>query len=274
MLWTRFRRHRAGVIAVVLLAISLFLACFGPRLAPFDPRHMSWDTLQSPGRNHPFGTDNLGRDVLSQVMHGIRSAMVVGLTAALVSTALGITIGALAGSAGGSLDSLLMRFTDGFMVIPSFFVLLLVASIYGSSLLLIAIMIGLTTWPTTARVVRMQFLALREREFVTAARALGAGNARVVLRHLLPNALPSVIVMAALRGSGAILQEASLSFLGLGDPNIISLGQMLMNALQYMQLAWWPAVFPGFCIFVLVLAFNLFSDAMNDALNPRFARRL
>jgi peptide/nickel transport system permease protein len=199
--------------------------------------------------------------------------MVVGLSAAGISAILGILVGGSAGYFGGVIDNGLMRMTDAFMVIPSFFLILIVSATFGGSLTLITVMIGLTTWPVAARLVRAEFLALREREFVLAERALGSGAVRIMVVHLLPNALPSLLAISALRAGGAILQEASLSFLGLGDPNVISLGQVLMKALQFMRRAWWIAVFPGMAIFVLVLTFNLLSDGLNDALNPRSEER-
>ncbi len=273
MIWRRFRRHKAGMGALVALVLLGSLAAFAPSVAPYDPRAISRSTLRAPCASHFLGTDNLGRDVSSQILHGLRVALVVAVAAAAISTLAGTVVGGVAGLAGGPVDAVLMRFTDGFMVIPSFFLILLVAATYGSSIVTVTVMIGMTSWPTTARVVRMQFISLKEREFVMAARAQGASTARLMLCHLLPNALPAITVVAALRAGGAVLQEASLSFLGLGDANVVSLGRILMSALQYMQLAWWPAVFPGLALFVIVLAFNLFSDGVNDALNPRVTRK-
>jgi len=256
-----------GLVVVVALVAVAILA---PTIAPYDPLALGDVTLSAPSRDHPMGTDHLGRDILSSVVWGLRVSLVVGIGSALISVVVGILIGAPAGYFRSRLDGVLMRATDAFMVLPTFFLILLVASVFGASIGKLIALIGITNWPPIARLVRAEFLSLREREFTLAARTIGVGHFMIMLRHILPNALPVVIPTLSLRTAGAILTEASLSFLGVGDPNVVSLGQMLMYALQFMRMAWWTAAFPGLAIFVVVLALNLVGDALNDALNPRF----
>jgi peptide/nickel transport system permease protein len=191
----------------------------------------------------------------------------------LVAVVLGICVGGVAGYFGGLLDTLLMRATDACMVLPTFFLILIVASIFGGHIWLLIAMIGITNWPDIARLVRAEFLSLRERDFAVAAKAVGAGHSMIMWRHILPNALPVIIPTISLRAAEAIMTEASLSFLGVGDLNVVSLGQMLMHALKFMRMAWWTAAFPGLTIFITVLAFNLVGDGLNDALNPRLKER-
>jgi peptide/nickel transport system permease protein len=255
---------------MLFLIVVAFLA---PVLAPSDPFSLGDMALSEPSSLHLMGTDHLGRDILSAVLWGLRVSLLVGVCAALIAVALGICIGGPAGYFGAQLDNLLMRATDAFMVLPTFFLVLIVVAIFGGSIWKLIALIGITNWPPVARLVRAEFLALRERDFALAAKAVGAGHATIMLRHILPNALPVIIPTLSLRTAGAIITEASLSFLGVGDSNVISLGQMLINALQFMRMAWWTAMFPGLTIFVIVLALNLIGDGLNDALNPRLKAR-
>jgi peptide/nickel transport system permease protein len=268
--WARYQRHRGGLIGLVVVVVLGAVAMLASAIAPYDPLALGDVALSAPSRDHPMGTDHLGRDILSSVVWGLRISLVVGVGSALISVVVGILIGAPAGYFRGRLDGLLMRATDAFMVLPTFFLILLVASLFGASIAKLIALIGITNWPPIARLVRAEFLSLREREFTLAARTVGVGHFMIMLRHILPNALPVVIPTLSLRTAGAIITEASLSFLGVGDPNVVSLGQMLMYALQFMRMAWWTAAFPGLAIFVVVLALNLVGDALNDALNPRF----
>lgn len=271
--WGRYRRHKgglAGLIVVIGLASAALLA---PVLAPQDPFALGDMALSEPSSPHPMGTDHIGWDILTAVVGGLRISLLVGGCSALIAIVLGICIGAPAGYFGGPLDNLLMRATDAFMVLPTFFLILIVAAVFGGSLWKLIAMIGITNWPPIAQLVRAECLSLRERDFAVAAKAVEAGHGMIMLRHILPNALPVVIPTISLRTAGAIITEASLSFLGVGDPNIVSLGQMLMHALQFMRMAWWTAAFPGCTIFVIVLALNLVGDGLNDALNPRLKAR-
>lgn len=268
--WTRYRRHRGGVAGLVVVTFLAGVALLAPVLAPRDPLALGDRALSAPSIRHPMGTDHLGRDILSGVVWGLQVSLVVGVGSAVISVILGILIGAPAGYFGGRLDNLLMRATDAFMVLPTFFLILLVVSVFGASIWTLIALIGITNWPPIARLVRAEFLSLREREFTLAARTVGVRHVMVMFRHILPNTLPVIIPTISLRTAGAIVTEASLSFLGVGDANVVSLGQMLMHALQFMRMAWWTAAFPGCTIFVIVLALNLVGDGLTDALNPRF----
>jgi peptide/nickel transport system permease protein len=261
------------VAGLLVLAFLTGAALLAPALAPYDPLALGEAALSAPSLSHLLGTDHLARDILSGVVWGLRVSLVVGLGSALISVVLGILIGGPAGYFGGRVDNLLMRATDAFMVLPTFFLILLVVSVFGASTSKLIALIGMTTWPPIARLVRAEFLSLREREFTLAARTIGASHFMIMLRHILPNAVPVVIPTLSLRTAGAIITEASLSFLGVGDPNVISLGQMLMYALQFMRMAWWTAAFPGLAIFIIVLALNLVGDGLNDALNPRLKEK-
>jgi peptide/nickel transport system permease protein len=271
--WLRYRKHRGAVAALVVVTGLTAVALAAPALAPHDPSALGAMALSAPSPRHPMGTDHLGRDVLSAVLWGLRISLLVGFCSAVISLVLGVCVGAATGYFGGRLDDLLMRATDALMVLPVFFLILIVVAVFGGSIWKLIAMIGITNWPPIARVVRAEFLSLREREFVSAARVVGVGHLKIMYWHILPNALPVVIPTTSLRTAGAIITEASLSFLGVGDPNVISLGQMLMHALQFMRMAWWTAMFPGLVIFVTVLALNLVGDGLTDALNPRLRQR-
>ena len=208
----------------MVVAVLTVVALLAPTLAPYDPMALGDMALSVPSCSHPMGTDHLGRDILSAAAWGIRISLLVGVCSAVISLVVGICIGAPAGYFGGRLDGLLMRLTDAFMVLPTFFLILIVVAIFGGSVWKLIAMIGITNWPPIARVVRAEFLSLREREFVGAAKAVGVGHLVIMARHILPNALPVVIPTASLRTAGAIITEASLSFLGVGDANVISLG--------------------------------------------------
>jgi peptide/nickel transport system permease protein len=216
-----------------------------------------------------MGTDNLGRDVLSGVVHGARTSAQVVLWVVVMATAIGLAVGAVAGYRSGLVDDVLMRITDLFQSVPRFFLALLVIALFGSGVDNLIVVLGLTSWPLLARVVRADALSLRERDFVVAARSLGASDARILVRHLLPNLLPSVIVVVSLLGSRIVLLEASLAFIGLSDPNVMSLGYLTSNAQRFLRVAWWMSVFPGAAIALGVLGINLLGDAFNDARNPR-----
>lgn len=267
--WARILRQPAAVMGLILMLVLVATALGADKIAPNDPFSNSLDAFQPPSAAHLFGTDDLGRDVFSGVVHGARVSLLVGLVAALTSTLLGVLIGGLAGYAGGLVDDVLMRLTEVFMVVPRFFLVLVVAALFGGSIWLIVLVLGLTMWPGTARLLRSQVLSLRTRDYVLAARAIGVSEAGILVRHVLPAALPPVVTQAALQVGAAILTEAGLSFLGLGDRNVMSWGIILNDAQQFVRQAWWISTFPGVAITLTVLATNLAADGLNEAWDPR-----
>ncbi len=267
--WRRFRRNRLAVIGLVLLAFVLVLASAASIVSPGGPFAMTGQRLQPPDAQHLLGTDNLGRDIFTGVMYGARTSLLAGFLSTLLAVVIGVVVGAIAGFYGGRVDDLLMRITEIFQVVPRFFLALIIAAFFGPSLWGIIFIIGVLSWPDIARLLRAEFLTFRERPFVVAARAYGAGNLELIAVEIMPNALLPVIVAGALQVASAVLLEASLSFLGIGDPNLMSWGTMLNNAQQYLQKAWWTAAFPGIAICIMTLGVALIADGLNDALNPR-----
>jgi peptide/nickel transport system permease protein len=268
--WRRFRGSRTGLAGLGLVVALMILAVVAPAVAPLDPQTTSMSTLSPPGTpGFPLGTDNLGRDILSGVLWGTRVSLTVGVCAAATAIVLGVVIGAAAGFYGGWVDAVLGRTTELFQVIPRFVLALLVVALFGSGLWKLILVIGVLSWPQSARVVRGQFLTLRAAAYVDAARVLDLHPLRIIFSEILPNALAPVVVIASLDVAGAILLEASLGFFGLGDPNLVSWGMMLNNAQAHLRQAWWMSVFPGLAISLAVLGFNLTGDGLNDAANPR-----
>jgi peptide/nickel transport system permease protein len=271
MVWRRFRKHKLAMVGLYILLFMYALAIFAPLLATqsyeaVDPPNK----LKPPSMEHFMGTDHIGRDVFSRVIWGSRISLSVGFVAAAVAVALGVLIGSTAAYFGGRVDDMLMRFTEIIMAFPTFFLLLTIVSIVERSIFNIMLVIGLTSWPSLARMVRGQILSLREQEFTEAARALGATDARIIFRHILPNAMAPVIVSTTMRIGGAILSESSLSFLGLGVPEPYpSWGSILNAGRTYLLQAPWITTFPGIFIFLTVLAFNYVGDGLRDALDPR-----
>ncbi|HEV7663392.1 MAG TPA: ABC transporter permease [Chloroflexota bacterium] len=262
-----------GVLGAVLVTGVAGLALGGPILMQGNPLAGAGAALQAPGGAHLLGTDDLGRDVLLGVVYGARVSLLAGGIAALTSALLGTAVGAAAGFYGSPLDDVLMRLTEAVQVAPRFFLAVLVAALFGPSLWYLALLLGLTFWPQTARLLRAQVLSLRQREYVVAARAVGLTPGRILVRHVLPNAASVVVISAALQVGAAILVEASLSFLGLGDRSQISWGYMLNNAQPFLRTAWWMSVFPGLALALTVLGTNLLADGLQAALDPRLARR-
>lgn len=267
-LWAAYRRNRAAVLGLVLLAGLGLVALLAPDMSAYGPFERR-AALQPPSGLHPFGTDDLGRDVYSRVLHGARTSLLVGLGVGALSLLLGLAVGGPAGHRGGLADDLLMRLTEVVQVVPVFFLALLVIALFGPGLDRLVLVLGLTYWPITARLLRAQLFSLQGRDFVTAARMLGEPEAVLFLRHLLPNALPPVIVHASYVAGSAILVEAGLSFLGLGDPQAVSLGTMLQGAQGLLRVAPWTSLFPGLAVVLAVTALNLVGDGLNDAWNPR-----
>ena len=267
--WRRLRHRPIGLVGLAGTVSFAAVAILGPWVAPYDPLALGQAALMPPGSGHWFGTDDLGRDVLSGILYGTRVSLLVGLLAAAGAVVIGIAVGAVAGYRPGRLDEMLMRLTEWVLVVPQFLIVLVVGAIFGADLWLVIVVLALVSWPTTARLTRAQFLSLGEREFVVAARSLGASDLRLIVRQILPIALPPVIVAASLQIPAAILSEASLRFLGLSDANQVSWGGMLNQAQNFLQQAWWMPFFPGTAIFLTVLSFNLAGEGLNELLRPR-----
>ena len=268
-----FLRNPAGSISLVFLLIVAALAIAAPYLYPEDPLSMVARPFLWPGQNpaYPLGTDSLGRDVAAGVVWGTRVSLLVGFAAMLLGITIGLIVGALAGYFGGRTDDLLVKFIEIFQTPPNFVLLVVLVAIAQPALSTVIVAIALVTWPTAARLVRAEFRALREKDFVRAARALGYGHARIILREILPNALPPLIVTASVLVATAILMESALSFLGLSDPNVVSWGSMIGQGRELLRTAWYLSAVPGVAIVLTVLALNFLGDALNDALNPRVA---
>ena len=245
----------------LLLAGLVMVAVFAPWLADVDPSSIAGEALRAPTAQHPFGTDDLGRDLFSAVLYGTRTSLVVGFVAAALSLSVALLVGGTAAMRGGAVDQALMRGTEFVQALPRFFLIVLIVSLFGSVYGVIILVIGLTTWPATARVLRAQVLSVLGRDFVLAARASGGSDGAILVRHVLPHAAPVVAAEAAYTVGGAILAEAGLSFLGLGDPSVISWGALLGGAQHFVLEAWWMSVFPGIAITLTVLACNLMADA-------------
>jgi peptide/nickel transport system permease protein len=269
--WARLQRNRMAMSGLALVLILFAVALLASWLAPYDPSFINLkQVLMPPSPDHLLGTDTLGRDVLSRIIFGARISLLVGFVAVGIATLIGLFVGALAGYYGGWVDSALMRLVDLMLCFPTLFLILAVIALLGPSIWNIMAVIGLTGWMGVARLVRAEFLSLREREFVTAARALGASDARLILRHLLPNALTPVMVSATLGVAGAILTESALSFLGLGvQPPTPSWGNILTAGKDNIEIAWWLSVFPGLAILVTVMSYNLLGEGIREAIDPR-----
>lgn len=279
--WRHFRRHRLALSSAGVLAVFVVLALLANVIAPYnpnaiDPRNTSVRRgfPQPPSLEHPLGTDDFNRDLLSRALHGMQVSLAVGFFAMLITIAVGVTVGALAGYAGGLVDNLFMRLADIFLAIPSFILFLALNALLSASIWNVVFILGLFSWMDVARLVRAEFLSLKERDFVTAARAIGASPWRMIITHLMPNALAPVIVAATLAVPSAILSESALSFLGLGvPPPDASLGNLLQDAKAWMTTAWWLWVTPGVLISLIVLAFNFVGDGLRDSLDPTLYRR-
>jgi peptide/nickel transport system permease protein len=246
----------------------VIIAIIAPLISTHDPSRTSTEILKAPSRDHIMGTDQLGRDIYSRILFGARTSLVVAFVSACISATIGILIGAVTGYFGGVIDEIIMRFLDIFLVIPVFFLILIVVALFGSNIYNVMTIIGLFLWPRMARLVRGQFLTVKERPFVEAEKSLGASNIRIIFRVILPNVLYVAIVNLSLQMGDAILTVASLGYLGLGDPTNINWGMMINEAQRYITRAWWMPVFPGLFITLAVLVINLIADGLNDALNP------
>lgn len=269
----RFAANKGAVVGLVVLLIILGVAVLGPLWYTASPWRMVGRPFVAPFvmERFPLGTDTLGRDIASGMVHGARVSLLIGLVSTTVALLIGVPLGALAGYFGGWIDDLAMRFTEFFQTIPSFALAIVIVAILQPSLTSIVIAIGIVSWPPVARLVRGEVLSLRTREYVQAAVTLGQSTPRIIFGQVLPNAIAPIIVMASLMVASAILLESALSFLGLGDPNMMTWGYMVGAGRTRLIDAWWVSFFPGFAIFLTVLALNLVGEGLNDALNPRLS---
>lgn len=265
----RLLRTPGGAIGLLLTAVVVAIALLADVLAPGSPFQPAGPALEPPSAAFPMGTDDLGRDLLSGIIHGTRTSLTVAVLVGLLALVIGIAVGTVSGYRGGLVDDALMRVTELFQVLPRFFLAIVVIAIFGSSMEMLILVLGLTSWEILARVVRAEVMSLRQREFVEASIASGASAPRVVIREILPNALPAVVVFVGLLLAQVILLEASLGFIGLGDPSRISWGYLAGQAQRFLRVAWWMSFFPGMAIVVAVLGFNLIGDALNDVLGGR-----
>jgi len=272
VVWQTIRRRPSAAVGAVLLLLVLLAALLAPVLAPYDLHKQAGPVFGHPSWSHPLGLDDGGIDMVTLLMWGARISLVVGFAATFVSMVIGGAVGVAAGYFGGKVDTVLMRITDYFLVIPDVPLMIVVAAIWGPSLFHIVIVIGILLWTSTARVIRAQVKSVRERVYVKRARALGAGHARIVFRHVLPQVAPLLIANTVLTIAVAIFDETALSFLGLGDPSRISLGKVIENAFQRAAIstgAWWAIIPPGALVALIILSCSLVGGAIEDALNPR-----
>jgi len=269
-LWSASRQLRIGLILFVLV---LLVAIFADVLSPFDPYYLGEDLLVAPGsENHPLGTNQMGCDILSMLLHGSRASLTIGIVAAAISGLIGTLLGAFAGYYGGMLDKVVSEVINIFLMIPSFFLILIIVSIFGSNMFNVMLVIGLTSWPSNARMMRVQAMSLKERTFIKGAVVMGESRLRILFKYIIPNGLFPVIANTTMGVAKAILTEASLSFLGLGDPNVVSWGQMVFDGKAYLQTGWWISTLPGLSIMLIVVVFYMIGDGLNYALNPRMKK--
>ncbi len=270
----RYFSHIYGRIGFFMLLVLIIVAVFAPFIAPYNPYFLSNEILSPPSLAHPFGTDHLGRDIFSRIVYGARTSLLVGVIAAGISAIVGTVVGTFSGYYGGIGDEILSKVIDSFLMLPVFFLILIIVAIFGSNLIYIMLVIGLTTWPPNARMMRAQVLSLKERSFVKIAKSTGESDMRIIFSHIIPNGVYPIIANSALQMGGAILTEAALSFLGLGDPNVVSWGKMINDEVAYMTFAWWTVVFPGLFIVLAVITFSLVGDGLQYAMQPKLSKEV
>ena len=272
--WETFYRNKLALTGSGIVLLLFFVSVFAPLIAPYDPGQIDLkNVLLPPSLDHWFGTDQLGRDVLSRMIWGARISLKVGFVATGVAIIIGTLLGAVAGYYGGWLDAAIMRFVDIMLCFPTFFLILAVIAFLEPSIWNIMIIIGLTGWMGVTRLVRADFISLRERDFVQAARAIGAGDLRIIFLHILPNAMASILVAATLGIAGAILTESALSFLGIGvQPPTPSWGNILTAGKDNIDIAWWLSLYPGLAILITVVGYNLLGEGIRDSLDPRLKK--
>jgi peptide/nickel transport system permease protein len=271
LFWKRFRKNKLALAGAFIVILLFLVAVLAPFISPYDPGQINIKrVLQEPTAEHILGTDSLGRDVFSRMIWGSRISLMVGFVAVGISSLVGIFLGALAGYYGRLADNLIMRFVDIMLCFPTFFLILAVIALLEPNIWNIMIIIGITGWMGVARLVRAEFLSLRERDFTMAEKALGARNFRIIFRHILPNAMAPVLVSATLGVAGAILTESALSFLGIGvQPPTPSWGNILTAGKDNIEIAWWLSLYPGMAILITVLGYNLLGEGIRDAIDPR-----
>lgn len=293
--WRRFKRNKAGVFGLIIVLGVFFVGIFGSFLAPFPARpdfaaytpFYEGDVRQPPSQKYPFGTSAIGTDILSDVIHGTKYTIYVGVVVTTITMVLSIVVGAIAGFFGRWIDNILMRISEIFLVFPALLFILVFVRIFTltvgdpfwvipvinlqipAGLTIVIVILGIFNWASNARMIRGEFMRIRELEFIEAERALGASNLRIIFRHILPNILSSIIVISTLTVAYAILLESAISFLGFGDANTITWGQILQENFSDMRIVWWAEIFPGIAILLTVFGFNLLGDGLSDALNPR-----
>ncbi|HSH36331.1 ABC transporter permease [Schnuerera sp.] len=259
-----------GILGIIFL---LIIVMFAPNIATYDPYFFGPDILNEVGENgHLLGTNKMGQDIFSMIIYGTRTSLQVAVISALISGLLGILIGGIAGFFGGTVDRVVSEIINIFMMLPTFFLILLIIALFGNSIINVMIVIGLTTWPSNAKLMRAQALSLRERTFVKAATAMGETKGQILFKYIIPNGIFPVIANTTVGMSNAILTEAGLSFLGLGDPNIISWGQMIYDGKSFLTSAWWIATFAGVAIVITVTIFYLLGDGLNHVMNPKHSK--
>ncbi len=259
---------------IILISFLILIALLAPLITWYPPlKSLVGKPFTPPNLQHPFGTDDLGRDIYTNVIYGIRTSLTIGVSSVIIALLIGVIAGVLAGYYSGIVEDVLMRLTDMTLILPQFLLALVIVAIFGQSFQNIILAIGIVSWPGIARMLRAEFLSIKERPFIEAARAVGLSDMRIIFGEILPNAIPAVIPYVVLQVNTAILVEAGLGFLGVGDPNVPSLGLMLNTAQQYLTRSWWMALFPGLVLSFLVVALNLLGDGLIDYMNPRLRKR-
>ncbi len=271
MFWNRFKKNKLALAGGILVFALFAIAIFAPLIAPYNPDKIDMENvLVSPSMHHIFGTDDLGRDVLSRMLYGTRISLSIGFVAIFIATLIGIILGSLSGYYGKKVDVLIMRLVDIMLSVPTFFLLLTVLALVGPSIWIIMLIIGLTGWMSIARLVRAEFLTLKNRDFVLSARSIGASDLRIIFKHILPNAMGPVYVSFILGVAGAILMESGLSFLGFGvQPPTPSWGNILTTGREYIEVAWWLILFPGLAILITTLSYYILGEGIRQALDPK-----
>ena len=268
-----FCANRPALVGLVLIVLFVLVGIFGPVLLPADPFELVAAPLSAPGAQTIMGSDYLGRDVFVGIIYGARPTMIIALTATVVTVVIGISIGALAGFYGGMIDNVLMRITEFFQVLPPLVFAMVIVAVFSSDVVVVVLAIAVTTWTTEARLTRAEFLKIKEHEYVTASRAIGDRNYRIITKIILPNAMPPIVIAITLRVGITIIYEAALSFLGLTDPDLITWGKMIGLSRDFFFDAWWTVTFPGVAILLVVLCIALIGDGLNDAFNPKLRGR-